>query len=376
MGIENRIHEAVLLVLAGCAPATPTTKGTDRTAIPGDAAEPQFAVDPHPNPTAVDAKAICEAHRTRVTVDASRAKAPYLVDRVDENFLFDAHRSIVQCWLVRAQAPSQFDVMRTPTCCPQRGRQQCPPAYKTTAPVTKFLVERVYLAVDGTIKSQELSNQMVETHPEPRHNCGRRPEGMRVTSTLAGDTDACEIARMAELEAASIPAFERLARELAHHGAPDALVRAARDAMLDEIGHAAAIRALAIAHGVTPREVSVPELPIRSLVEIAHENVTEGCVREAFGAVIATYQAACAHADLRATFAAIAIDERAHAALAAAVDAWIRMRLDGAECAALDAAHRAEVHALRADLASTRSSELLGLPCMHTAAALADAYFA
>ncbi|MFP2923978.1 hypothetical protein ACLESO_01930, partial [Pyxidicoccus sp. 3LG] len=56
---------------------------------------------------------------------------------------------------------------------------------------------------------------------------GRRPEGLCSDGAVAGrvPTLGALFAKMAHLEAASVPAFERLADELAAHGAPARLVR-------------------------------------------------------------------------------------------------------------------------------------------------------
>src|SRR5262245_15846645 len=63
---------------------------------------------------------------------------------------------------------------------------------------------------------------------------GRRPEGLALALTSAGASGAGALfAELAELEAASVPAFGRLARELGASGAPPALVAEARRAAAD-----------------------------------------------------------------------------------------------------------------------------------------------
>jgi len=61
--------------------------------------------------------------------------------------------------------------------------------------------------------------------------CGRRPEGLLPSDALMSeDPVGRHFAEAARLEAASIPAFHRLARELTVHGAPRSLVERARAA--------------------------------------------------------------------------------------------------------------------------------------------------
>ena len=168
-----------------------------------------------------------------------------------------------------------------------------------------------------------------------KYNCGpsgRRPAGLET----AGHSDGCAVgqyfASMAHLEAASVHAFRSMARELVEHKAPKRLVAAARRAARDEIRHARLTRAMARAHGGTPpRRCSVTTPPSRSLEEIAVENAVEGCVRETFGALLASWQArAAADRHVREMMVGIAEDEARHADLAWALDAWTRTRLDRA----------------------------------------------
>jgi hypothetical protein len=137
-------------------------------------------------------------------------------------------------------------------------------------------------------------------------------------------------AAMAREERASIAAFDRLATELASHGAPAHLVRAAARARGDEARHAATMARLARRHGgVVGGEEKGSACSVRALEAIARENAVEGCVRETFAALLARWQAGHADDDtIRAAFARIARDEARHAALAWAVAAWVDGRLD------------------------------------------------
>jgi hypothetical protein len=125
-------------------------------------------------------------------------------------------------------------------------------------------------------------------------------------------------------EAESVRAFERLARELAAYSAPDELCIAALAAADEERDHARRCAALA---GVDV-EIASDALPVRSLLELAIDNAREGCVGESYAALAAVVQARCAaSAELRAHYAAIAVDELGHAALAHAIDRWVDSRL-------------------------------------------------
>jgi hypothetical protein len=133
---------------------------------------------------------------------------------------------------------------------------------------------------------------------------------------------------VAWLEAASVPAFLRLAEELTAHGAPEALVKAARRAAADEVRHTRAMQALARRHGAIMPEVNIPPFQPRSLEAMCTENAVEGCVRETFGALVTGWQARTAgDTEVRRALGPISRDELRHAELAWAVDAWAAGRL-------------------------------------------------
>jgi hypothetical protein len=161
---------------------------------------------------------------------------------------------------------------------------------------------------------------------------GRRPAGLTVETGSSGTDLPAYLAEVAHLEAASVVAFSRLRRELRHHGAPRSLLRATSRAARDEVRHARAMGDLATRHGATPRRVRCPGRPVRTLADIAIENAIEGCVRETYGALVATYQSHVAGDVLiRTTMRTIAKDETAHAALAWRIAAWIERRLSAAD---------------------------------------------
>lgn len=331
--------------------------------------------------TPPDANAICVAYKQSSKVDKTTAKPTPPTHSgagpIYDSAYWDPTRKVTLCTLVRDSVAGNVEVLHTPTCCPQgRGNTPCPGPSKVTVPGTKFLVERVTVGADGKAIKDSLQWFAVESQPEPRHNCGRRPEGLRFGNATSSDDEiGAQLAAMAELEAASVPAFDRLARELAMHDAPADLVRRARLAMGDEVRHARVMRELAAQYGSAPRAIDVPPLPCRTLAAIARENAIEGCVREAYGALVATYQAACAAPALRAAFGAIADDERRHAALSEDVDAWITSQLDAAALADVVAARITAQQELRASLIDAPPCASLGLPGGADAVALFDAYF-
>jgi hypothetical protein len=173
-------------------------------------------------------------------------------------------------------------------------------------------------------------------------------------------------ARMAHLEQASIAAFEVLAAELAHHGAPIELIAAARSAAADEVRHTATTRELARRFGTSATTAEVAPRPLRSLEAIAIDNAREGCVRECFGAAVGCYQAQRAgDPEIAAAMTEIAEDETRHAALAFAIDAWVRSRLDDRSRARVASARAEAVKGLRSELAFTLDAAprtALGMP--------------
>lgn len=427
MRIGRQIVDAVVLVLAGSgcwstaapAPATsPTPPGDgdhqtfaaappapdpwdgsagspDTTTLPpsGGAAGPTNPGPIHASPidprAATNPRGFCEDYKRRTKVDKKRvAKAPPRTIHLDRysggdmsgprgtTGRFDRNTHAVHCTIVHEEIPMRRQAVYTPTCCPSgRGNMPCPGPQTVTVTDRKLLIEDAVLGDDGRPRRSTLEWR-IYPHQFERHNCGRRPEGLVIAGELAGPEIGAELARMAELEAASVPAFERLARELAHHGAPAALIRRARAAMRDEIRHARAIGALARRYGCPPREIEVPRLPCRGLAEIARENAVEGCVREAFGALIATFQAARAIPELRGVFAAIARDERRHAELSEDVHAWVTRLLDPHARDTVLAERAAAAQTLRDELPASIACETLGLPGPHESRALFDAYFA
>jgi hypothetical protein len=186
---------------------------------------------------------------------------------------------------------------------------------------------------------------------------GRRPAGLGCLPVARRGSSAGRwLARAAALEAASVPAFRRLAEELAAHGAPAHLVAAARSAAVEEARHYALMARAARARGVEPRRPRIPRMTVRSLPQVARENAREGCVRETFGAMTAVFQSRRApDRALRAAMASIARDESRHARLAWEVDAWARTVLDARDVRLVDEERRAAGDELLAELARSRT---------------------
>ena len=157
---------------------------------------------------------------------------------------------------------------------------------------------------------------------------GRRPRGLspaRLTRrTPVGDY----FASMAHLESASVRAFRDLARALDAFGAPAGLSLAARRSEEDERRHARATSRLARRFGGIPSRPRVRSVASPTLVELLEDDAVEGCVKETFGALLATWQSErSADPRVRRTMRRIAADETRHAALAWDILRWGTKRL-------------------------------------------------
>jgi hypothetical protein len=208
---------------------------------------------------------------------------------------------------------------------------------------------------------------------------GRRPEGfVRASPAWCGDAIGSALADVARLEAASVQAFRRLGSELTSMRAPRALVRAAERSARDEVRHARVMSRLARRHGAAPSPLRLTsERRARSLEAFALENAVEGCVRESFGALVATRQATHAHdPELAHAMGRIARDETRHAALAWRVARWIEPRLSDGARARVRRAIGEAFAALRCEVASTPVdvAGALGLPAGREGVALVDAF--
>lgn len=194
-----------------------------------------------------------------------------------------------------------------------------------------------------------------ERKPQNCGTTGRRPAGLQPSA--AARVRECKplgafLAEQARLEAASVPAFQRLASELHRLGAVQLAVAARRSAR-DEVRHTELVRRLAQRWGarmVAPRVAAAR--CARTPFEIAHENAVEGCVRETFGALVAWQQSLRARDPLVArTMRSIAADETRHAQLSWQVASFIEPKLSARECLALDRARSAALEQLHRELA-------------------------
>jgi hypothetical protein len=182
---------------------------------------------------------------------------------------------------------------------------------------------------------------------------GRRPVGLlrapRTNATPLGDY----YASVAHLECAAVLAFDVMEQELERFGAPEQLRLRARRARADEVRHYQRMAALARNEGATVTPARAAASSDRSLLEAALENATEGCVREAWGALSAHYQAATAVApEARQLWRDIAVDETEHAELSLALHDWFMLQLSPPERELVEAATRRARDDLRSELTS------------------------
>lgn len=226
---------------------------------------------------------------------------------------------------------------------------------------------------DGTVREIDK-----ETLDEGDDSCsvGRRPAGLRRAMKQRGAGGW--FAEVARLEAASIVAFERLADELEGHRAPRSLVRRASRAANDERRHTRMMEKLARRHGAQMRAPKIGPARARSLEAMALENAREGCVRETFGALLASWQSrAAGDRTIARSMAIIARDETRHAELSWDVGAFLATRLSPRSLAKVtrERARTAERLLAEAERApDPMLAELAGLPQPRDARALTKAF--
>lgn len=228
----------------------------------------------------------------------------------------------------------------------------------------------VFVAPDGVVTERTRTKTASHEIADPCHPHGRRPAGF--VAHASDGTVRGLVQRLMHDEAESVRAFERIARELRAHGAPDELVVAAEQAARDERDHAERCAALI----GEPAVIAGDALPVRSLLACALDNAREGCVGETYAALAAVVQAHDAEAPaLRAHFAAIAVDELAHAALAHALADWFDTVLPDDERRIVAAARATAAAELRASFpdAASPAMRALGMPAGPDARRLLDA---
>jgi hypothetical protein len=320
---------------------------------PGDAANPNPADTANPNPPSDDAS-------PNPPGDAGDADAMVIVTSCGETIVVTpgpyGSRCAAQCFPFDAGALASIDAGDSGVL----GRSDCS-ALCGSAGAGWFSCQPFDDAGASLIRCQP--------------DCtGRRPEGLLAAEPALGSPLGAYFAEVARLEAASVDAFRHLRRELVAYRAPRRLVRAAERAARDEIRHARITAALARRYGGVVVAPEVEPRPIRSLEAIALENAVEGCVREGFGALVATWQGVVARDRvIRTAMARIARDETRHAALAFDIDAWLRTRLEASARARIEGARRDAFANLTAASVETPAAIRvpLGLPTRRQSQALA-----
>jgi hypothetical protein len=209
---------------------------------------------------------------------------------------------------------------------------------------------------------------------------GRRPLGMTGTAPAGAHGLGDYFASMALLEAASVRAFRDLRRALEAHAAPPRLASRARQAENDERRHARCVARLAKRFGGTPARWQGGASTIPGVLALLEDNAAEGCARESYGALVATFQARRAvDARVRRALDRIARDENRHAELAWSVLAWGWSLLRVEEQARVTAAFEAALEGLHARGRMRRSPEvrtIAGHPSQAEESALVSAFAA
>lgn len=230
----------------------------------------------------------------------------------------------------------------------------------------------VHVEGDGALS---VVDSFVQREPDPYCIVGRRPQGLAARRVLRSSLGEF-FAGCAELEAASVPAFVQLARELEAHRAPRALVRRALRSASEEVRHARVVGALARRFGSTPRWPRHPIGRVRALEDLARENAVEGCVRETYGALVARHQQRFARdAAIARVYRGIAGDETRHAELSWDVARWAEPRLSRRARQNVARARSDAARALTMDLARSSSKPIdavAGLPAPAVGHALAE----
>lgn len=192
---------------------------------------------------------------------------------------------------------------------------------------------------------------------------GRRPIG-HVELPRTGQGLAETLAWAASLEAASVVAFEELAERLARWGAPAELIERCRLAAAEEAIHAEEVAALARGLGAPapmPRRRDVSP----DLRAVALDNAVEGCVREAWGAVVGGWIArSSSDPAIREVYGRLFADEIRHALLAWDLHTWLMGQIDREARAEIVAAQAAALARLpeAAAVEAERAPAELGMP--------------
>ncbi|MBK7395256.1 MAG: ferritin-like domain-containing protein [Myxococcales bacterium] len=198
---------------------------------------------------------------------------------------------------------------------------------------------------------------------------GRRPAHLAPTGVpWLSSLSAC-FSEIAHMEAAAVLAFDELEASLVALGAPEELLARVRNARADEVAHAELTARIAARFGGTPSTPRVGPGPREvTALQLALENAAEGCVREAYGALVAAHQASHARdPEVREAFARIAVDEGEHAELSFALDTWLRTLLTPSEQQEVDAAIGDAWRALEVACAEEPAAEVRAVAGVPTA---------
>lgn len=199
---------------------------------------------------------------------------------------------------------------------------------------------------------------------------GRAPPGLVSLSDVDASAGSW-LARMAELEAAAVHAFEHLANELEAHGLHRFATHALQAAE-HEIRHAKVVTGLALRAGYCPKAPVMRPAEVRSLAELAVDNAGEGCGRELFGAELNVHQARTASdPEVARVIGGIVDDERHHAAFSFALAEALMPRLTLAQRRRAREAQAEVLQQLGSEDVPLAARQTLGLMDQRQAAALA-----
>jgi hypothetical protein len=215
----------------------------------------------------------------------------------------------------------------------------------------------LHVARDGSTEQTAVGEPVVTSQ-----GCaGRRPTCLvAAPPSSARSALGRYFAGLAHLESAAVVAFAILERELGERGAPAELIEASRKALGDEVRHADIMGRLARRFEAQPAPVELKKRRQRSLLEIALENATEGCVRETYAALQAHYQATAADdPEVRGAWAIVAPEETEHAELSHALHRWLMQKLSEEEREQVDGAIRQTLRALESELSVEPEAELV-----------------
>ncbi|MGE0792248.1 MAG: hypothetical protein AB7S26_41630 [Sandaracinaceae bacterium] len=217
-------------------------------------------------------------------------------------------------------------------------------------------------ATCGVIDAEQIECMTMEVRCPP---AGRPPAGALAgfAARRARSTPSTRwLASAAVMEAASIIAFDELARDLDAHRLPTRLVDDALVASADEASHTRHMTlALGARIGATRIRVGVERSPIRTFEALAIGNVVDGCAGEAWAAIEAAAQAELAVAgDIRSRMRTIAADEAQHALLSFTIGDAIGRRAGSEAVRQLEHAHERAMAELYAGLASQEPDAELG----------------